>query len=73
MSKNQPDAFPVQYTQLSLGQATKLQTTAVEPEKLYSYSGTAKVLTQQFHHAPPVSSYTPRNQDLHGYTAKTVV
>ena len=23
--KNQPDAFPVQYTQLSLGQATKLQ------------------------------------------------
>ena len=23
--KNQPDAFPVQYTQLSLGQATKVQ------------------------------------------------
>ena len=23
--KNQPDAFPVQYTQLSLGQANKLQ------------------------------------------------
>ena len=29
--KNQPDAFAVQYTQLSLG-----QTTAVEPEILYS-------------------------------------
>ena len=31
--KNQPDAFPVQYTQLSLGQAIS---SAVEPEMLYS-------------------------------------
>ena len=25
------------------------------------------MLTQQFRHAPPVSSYMPRNQDLYGY------
>ena len=52
--KNQPDAFSVQYTQLSLGQAIKL-------------SGTAKILTQHFRHAPPVSSCMPRNHDLYSY------
>ena len=31
-----------------------------------SASGTAKVLTQQFRHSPPVSSYMPRNQNLYG-------
>ena len=31
------------------------------------YYGTAKVLTQQFRHVPPVSSYImPRNQNLYG-------